>query len=211
MRAPASRARPSAIFSSTRPAPTAMVSAACASALSPSATAAAMPPCAHAVEAPWPKGAAEITVTGRGASFNAQNSPARPPPTMTTSLVVRSLSRLGMSASPLPSSPRKRGPIRRAVSVSVGGNFRGLISSGGYGSPRSRGRHCLSDLVLQIDHPLHRAPRLRGDQGIDGDFLAQVNQAVENLGQRDPLHVRAQIAGPHHLDIRQLGPDVVGH
>ncbi len=58
-------------------------------ALSPSATAAAMPPCAHAVEAPWPSGAAEITVTGRGASFSAQNSPARPPPTMTTSSVLR--------------------------------------------------------------------------------------------------------------------------
>ena len=48
-----------------------------------------MPPCAHAVEAPWPSGAAEITVTGRGASFSAQNSPARPPPTMTTSSVSR--------------------------------------------------------------------------------------------------------------------------
>jgi len=32
------------------------------------------------------RGAAEITVTGRGASFSAQNNPARPPPTMTTSL-----------------------------------------------------------------------------------------------------------------------------
>ena len=89
MRAEASRAIPSAIASSTRPAPAATVSAACASALSPSATAAAMPPCAHAVEAPWPKGAAEITVTGRGASFSAQNSPARPPPTMTILSVLR--------------------------------------------------------------------------------------------------------------------------
>ena len=92
MRATASRAMPSAIASSTRPAPAATVSAACASALSPSVTAAAMPPCAHAVEAPWPSGAAEITVTGRGASFSAQNSPASPPPTMTilSALRVRS-------------------------------------------------------------------------------------------------------------------------
>ena len=44
------------------------------------------------LEAPSPSGAAEITVTGRGASFSAQNSPARPPPTMTTSSVcVRSV------------------------------------------------------------------------------------------------------------------------
>ena len=37
----------------------------------------------------WPKGAAEITVTGRGASFSAQNNPARPPPTMTIPSVLR--------------------------------------------------------------------------------------------------------------------------
>ena len=54
----------------------------------PRQTAAAMPPCAQAVEAPSPSGAAEITVTGRGASFSAQNRPARPPPTMTTSSVL---------------------------------------------------------------------------------------------------------------------------
>ena len=53
--------------------------------VSPSPTAAAMPPCAQALEAPSPSGAAEMTVTGRGASFSAQNRPARPPPTMTTS------------------------------------------------------------------------------------------------------------------------------
>ena len=85
---PASRAMPSATASSTMPPPTAMVSAACASGLSPSATAAAMPPCAHADDAPCPSGAAEISVTGRGASFSAQNRPARPPPTMTTSSVA---------------------------------------------------------------------------------------------------------------------------
>ena len=92
MRAGASRASSRAIFSSTRPAPAAIVSVACASALSPSAIAAAMPPCAHAVEAPSPSGAAEITMTGRGASFSAQNSPARPPPTITTSLLGLSIS-----------------------------------------------------------------------------------------------------------------------
>jgi hypothetical protein len=53
------------------------------------ARAAAMPPCAQALEAPSPSGAAEIRVTGRGASFSAQNRPARPPPTMTTSSVLR--------------------------------------------------------------------------------------------------------------------------
>ena len=37
-------------------------------------------PCAHALDAPSPNGAAEITVTGRGASLRAQNNPARPAP-----------------------------------------------------------------------------------------------------------------------------------
>ena len=44
-----------------------------------------MPPWARADEAPSPIGAAVTTVTGRGASFSAQNNPAKPPPTMTTS------------------------------------------------------------------------------------------------------------------------------
>src|SRR6516225_12141895 len=65
------------------PAPARMVSAACASGLSPSASAAAMPACAQTLEPPWPKGAAETTVTGSGASLSAVNRPASPAPTMT--------------------------------------------------------------------------------------------------------------------------------
>src|SRR5258708_38182186 len=53
-------------------------------------------------------------------------------------------------------------------------------------------------LILQVDHPLDRMPRLLGNRGIDGDFLAQGNQAVGNLGQRDPLHVWTHIARPYH-------------
>src|SRR5258705_12136189 len=65
--------------------------------------------------------------------------------------------------------------------------------------------------ILQVDHPLGLIPRLPGNRGIDGDFLTQVNQAVQNLGQGDPLHVRTQIARPYHFDIRHLGLDIVGH
>jgi hypothetical protein len=89
MRADASPTISRAIFSSTVPAPAARVSARCFSTESPGDIAAAMPPCAQAEDAPSPSGAAEISVTGRGASFSAQNSPARPPPTMTTSSVLR--------------------------------------------------------------------------------------------------------------------------
>src|SRR5262245_22663528 len=84
-RAGASRAIASATDSSTRPAPAATVSRACASGVSSCVTAAAMPPWAQALEAPSPRGAAVTMVTGRGASFSAQNRPARPPPTMITS------------------------------------------------------------------------------------------------------------------------------
>ena len=61
--------------------PGAIVSAAWSSALSPSASAAAMPPCAHRLDAPSPKCAAEMMVTGRGASLSAVNRPASPAPT----------------------------------------------------------------------------------------------------------------------------------
>src|SRR5215475_11249432 len=177
MRAPASRASDSAISSSTMPPPTATVSAACASALSPSDTAAAMPPCAQALEAPSPNGAAEMRVTGRGASFSAQNNPASPPPTMTTSSVLRvrswTLSDMAFLAT------------RRSRSK----------SGFGHGCRRGDGS------VLQIDHPLDRTPRLVRDHRVDGDFLAQIDQAVQNLRQRDPLHVRAEVARTNHLDV----------
>ena len=86
MRSGASRTIASATASSTSPAPAAIVSRACASGVSPSATAAAMPPCAQALDAPSPSGAAVMMVTGRGASFSAQNRPASPPPMMRMSL-----------------------------------------------------------------------------------------------------------------------------
>src|SRR3954447_22536711 len=155
------------------PPPTAIVSAACASGLSPSATAAAMPPCAHADEAPCPSGAADINVTGRGASLSAQNSPASPPPMMMTSSVLRL--RLWM-----------------------------LSCIGVSNSPASR----LSLSVLQIDHPLDRAPCARRKRWIDRHFLAERQQALQDVGERDALHVRAEIAGAQHLDIRQLGTHI---
>ena len=80
MPARASRARSSAAAASTRPAPAATVSAAWLSAESSSPRAAATPPWAQTDEAPSPRGAAVRRVTGDGASFRAQNSPARPPP-----------------------------------------------------------------------------------------------------------------------------------
>src|ERR1700759_820222 len=188
MRAGASRASASATPLSTMPPPTAMVSAACAPALSPSATAAAMPPCAQALEAPWPSGAAEMSVTGRGARFSAQNNPARPPPTMTTSSVRRvrsyTLSDMAVLA------------IRRSHASGFSIDSRCRRSDGS---------------VLQVDHPLDRTPRLVRDHGVDGDFLPQVDQAVQNLRQRDPLHVRAEIARAHHLDVGQFSLHVVGH
>ena len=70
---------------------------------------------------------------------------------------------------------------------------------------------CLASITLQTHHPLDRAPRPRGDRRIDHDLLLEVDEAVEDLRQRDPLHVRAEIARPHELDVGQLGLHVVGH
>ena len=38
-----------------------------------------------------------------------------------------------------------------------------------------------------------------------------MKQAVQNLGERDPLHVRAEIAGLDHFDIGQFRLHIVGH
>src|SRR5262245_35912896 len=158
----------SATDSSTRPAPAATVSRACASGVSSWVTAAAMPPWAQALEAPSPSAAAVTMVTGRGASFSAQNRPARPPPTMITS------------------------------SVRLGGVREMCVS-------------CVMASAPQVHHPLDRAARLVGDQRVDHDLLFHVYEAVENLWQRDALHVRAQIARPHELDLRQFRLHVVCH
>ena len=86
----------------------------CFCGVSPSAIAAAMPPCAQAEDAPAPSGAAATTVTGRGASFSAQNSPARPPPTMR-------MSELGMSADILMSpSLARREATRSSIACAAG-------------------------------------------------------------------------------------------
>ena len=50
-----------------------------------------------------------------------------------------------------------------------------------------------------------------GDSGIDRDLLLQEDEAIEDLRQRDPLHVRAEIARPHELDVGRFDRDVVAH
>src|SRR5215831_15399190 len=65
--------------------------------------------------------------------------------------------------------------------------------------------------ALQAYHPLDRSACPCGDCRIDHDLLLEVYEAVENLRQRDPLHVRAEIARPHELDVGQFGLHVVGH
>ena len=87
MRSAACETISSATASSTIPAPAATVSSRCLATVSPGETAAAIPAWAQADDAPVPIGAAVITVTGFGASFSAQNRPAKPPPTIRISSV----------------------------------------------------------------------------------------------------------------------------
>src|SRR5690242_12636237 len=195
MRAGASRARPSATAASTRPPPAAIVSAACASGLSPTATAAAMPPCAQALDAPSPSGAAVITVTGRGASFSAQNNPARPPPTMTTLSVfemrfsvwlrmLRLLVRGSISPANITVIPAKAGihNHRRELLRDTCGWLPSEHFCLGLWVPAFAGTTAQFGAVsvLQIDHALHRSPRALGDRWIDHDLLAQKQQALKD-------------------------------
>ncbi len=97
----AARARtaagPSVVSSATasgshRPAPAAMVSAACRAGASSSDRAAAMPPCAQALEQPVASGVGDSTSARRGAAARAAVRPARPAPRITgPSKVMRSV------------------------------------------------------------------------------------------------------------------------
>src|SRR6185437_12123385 len=65
--------------------------------------------------------------------------------------------------------------------------------------------------VVEVDHALDGRASPIGDGGIDRDLLFEEHEAVENLRQRDALHVRAKIAGPHELDPGRLDRDVIAH
>src|ERR1700688_3001168 len=51
--------------------------------------------------------------------------------------------------------------------------------------------------ALQVDHALDGAPGLLGNQRVDGHLVLEIDEAVEDPRQRDPLHVRAKIARPN--------------
>jgi hypothetical protein len=57
--------------------------------------------------------------------------------------------------------------------------------------------------VDQVDHPLHGQAGAVGDGRIDGTVTSNcgpVQQRLADVLQRDPLHVRAQVAGADELD-----------
>ena len=85
IRAAASWASNAAISGSTKPAPAAIVSAACRATLSPRPSGAATPPCAQALATACPSGAGDSTMQGRGAKRSASDNPASPAPMMRTS------------------------------------------------------------------------------------------------------------------------------
>src|SRR5665213_2728988 len=187
MRAGASETRMRAIFSSTMPAPAAMVSARCFSTVSPGAIAAAMPPCAQADEAPCPIGAAVSTVTGRGARRSAQNKPARPPPTIMTSSEGMELVSGARSNMVISSLSAANADTERSWKL-LGSRFRG--------DERSLSGHRVRvppSSALQVDHPLDRLAGAGRDQRVHRDLVLQVDEAIENLRQGDPLHVRAEV------------------
>src|SRR5206468_6571351 len=59
--------------------------------------------------------------------------------------------------------------------------------------------------VLQVHHALDRPPRPFRNHRIDHNLFFHVDETVEDLRQGDALHVRAEITGPHELDIGQFG------
>ena len=63
----------------------------------------------------------------------------------------------------------------------------------------------------QRDHAFDRLPRPVGDIRIDQHFVLHRLERMQNLRQRDPLHVRAQIAGPHEIHVRVLERNIVRH
>src|SRR5581483_3253414 len=60
-------------------------------------------------------------------------------------------------------------------------------------------------------HARHRVAGAVPHRGIDAYFVLHRREGVPDILQADALHVRAEIARPHELDVRALGGDVVAH
>src|SRR5215218_1314385 len=72
----------------------------------------------------------------------------------------------------------------------------------------------VDNIVVPSAHLEHALDRTTGrsDQGrVDGDFVLQPLQGTTDVRKGDPLHVRAQIARPHELNVWVLQRDVVAH
>src|SRR5262245_6526079 len=159
---------------------------------------------------------AEIAVSGASLAKVAAAS-GRPEitPASRATTTARACALSGMVAIEVTSPARPRSSASARVttaSISSGdrkasGQSREVVIAG----KLHRLRVTRSSLSPQIHHALDRALRPRHDRGIDHDLFPEMDQAVENLRQRDPLHVRAEIARPHEFDLRQLGLHVVGH
>src|SRR4051794_19324198 len=62
-----------------------------------------------------------------------------------------------------------------------------------------------------LEHALDRTTGRSNQNWVDRDLVLQPLQGATDVRKSDPLHVRAQIAGPHELDVWILQRDVVAH
>src|SRR5205823_5832814 len=117
--------------------------------------------------------------------------------------LARALASAGIVAVEVTSPARPRSSARARVTA----------SSISIGERKASGQSsdCNAASPFQIHHALDRAARLLGDRSLDHDLFLEIHEAVENFRQRNPLHVRTEIAGSHELNIGQLGLHVVGH
>src|SRR3982751_814588 len=62
-----------------------------------------------------------------------------------------------------------------------------------------------------LEHALDRTTGPSRQGRVDGDLVLQPLQTRTDVRKSDPLHGRAQIAGPQDLDVWMLQRDVVRH
>src|SRR5579871_458856 len=70
---------------------------------------------------------------------------------------------------------------------------------------------CAVGWLADRQHAVNCFLRPGGNFGSDFNGMCHRLQRAQNLLERDPLHVRAQIARPNKFDIRMLDRDVVAH
>src|SRR4029077_561759 len=137
---------------------------------------------------------------------------------------IRNVGSTSSNANSAASSPATTPGWRPAITASTvasSGTIASVVMSPARPRSSSNAARTIGSMISRIviprlrsaqgEHAFDGAARPLGDRGIDRDLVGYGFERAPDLRQGDALHVRAQIAGPHEIEIGILQRDIVAH